>query len=186
MTKGDFIEFAKRLCIYFERKPISMETLNEWFDEIQNIPSEPLPWIAKRIKENESFPRNIPLIVKSHWEQWLTSNPDKNVFNKNYGCDKCKNGYLYVSKWDESLNRWYNITYRCAYCRPPYPQNMALSTIEYLETDGARQPIPYITANGYADSLLIPDNKPDKSNQVKRGPVNSIIKNICDEMELPF
>jgi hypothetical protein len=154
--------FVKNLCEYFERKPISQETFDQWFAEIKHLPEEPLPWIAGKIKVMESFPRNLPIAIKHYWHEWLAANPEKFERDKPLGCSDCNQGYIQVSYFDRSLGRYYNTMFRCAHCKPEFPRAMALATAFELLERGFCKPLGYLTSWKYGDIFPEPNQRPEE------------------------
>ena len=63
---------------YFERKRPNDNTMDLWFDEVRNIPDEPLEWIKGKIfKENDNKPSNLPATMWALYNAWLQANPHK-------------------------------------------------------------------------------------------------------------
>lgn len=71
MTRQDFASFLKGLCSYYGR---TMDLADEttaaqvglWFRVVQELPAEPLDWIALRIQQDcDFFPRNLPKTVRA-------------------------------------------------------------------------------------------------------------------------
>lgn len=182
MTKAEFISFCKDLAIYFERKSISPETLIQWFADVGNVPAEPLPWIAGKIKTLETFPKNLPGAVKKFWQDWLEANPDRQVKERELGCDGCWCGYLQASRFEQSLGGWYNTTFRCAVCKPRYPQSMTMATPEILLSQGWCKPLGYLTAWRYADCLPDHSKVSNSHTMVPRQNIGSMVDNIADGM----
>ena len=55
MTPIQFRAFVFDLSDYYERKRPQDSTLDLWFDEVRNIPDEPLEWIKGKIFKVELF-----------------------------------------------------------------------------------------------------------------------------------
>lgn len=183
MTKAELIKFCKDLAIYFERKSISPETLMQWFADVGNVPAEPLPWIADKIKALDAFPKNFPGAVKRYWQDWFEANPDRRVKERELGCDGCVGGYIQVSRFEQSLRGWYNSTFRCATCKPRYPQSTTMATVDILALQGWCKPLGYLTAWRYADCLPDPDVMlPESKSTIGRGPVDGIINQVAGSL----
>lgn len=185
MEQHIFLEFVHNLCTYFERKHPSTDSLALWYEDLHNIPAEPLPWITSRIKSLDTFPRNLPGNVRRLFSEWFESNPNKRERDREYGCMGCNHGYIHVSQWEKDLGRYYNIMFRCSHCRPPSPSVMAMATIEWLATQGYYQPVGYLSSWKYADCLKIPDLSRE-INLVDRKPVDHIVQDIADQYDYPF
>jgi hypothetical protein len=181
----ELYEFVRKLCLYFERRPPSNETIEQWYPEVEHIPSEPLDWIAVQIKHGDAFPRNLPEAMRLAWSDWWQAHPEKRAKEKELGCENCHLGYLYVSYFDQTMGQWYDTTFRCAYCRPKYPMAMATATVEDLAGRGYCRPISTVLLP-YAKGLPTPTKTEITVKPVKPGPLNTIVEQASGAMELPF
>ena len=78
MVEKVFHDFVKGLCFYYERRDPREETLDLWFQEVKHIPDEPVDWMSEQIRSrHESFPRNLPLVMRELWQQWLEDHPQR-------------------------------------------------------------------------------------------------------------
>lgn len=187
MQKQDLADFCKSLVAYFERKPIQVGTMDQWFQELGNLPADPLPWIAAKIKALDAFPRNLPGAVKHYWGEWLEANPDRREREKELGCTGCLHGYIQVSRFEKSLGRYYNTTFRCARCRPRYPQSMTMATVELLASQGYCKPVGYFhDCWHFADMLPDPEPETQPATPAPRQDLNTMVGAIADAKELPF
>jgi hypothetical protein len=66
----------KHICRYYGKQQPKDETLDEWYRELSNIPSECMPWIEQKIKANE-YPNNPPQAIRKLWFQWLNEHPNR-------------------------------------------------------------------------------------------------------------
>lgn len=99
MTQMHFREFVYDLSDYYERKRPQDSTLDLWFDEVRNIPDEPLEWIKGKIfKENDTKPTNLPAIMWALYNAWLQANPHKRAFAQERDCPDCEGGWLVLQK----------------------------------------------------------------------------------------
>lgn len=105
MKPNELENFTNDLLAYFNQKVKPLPATGRlWFDEIQNIPSESLPFIFSSLKKKESFPKNLPSIMWALFYQWRNENPDKKAFND---CQECEGtGWIIES----------NKAYRCGSC----------------------------------------------------------------------
>jgi len=186
MVESTFTDFIKKICLYFERKQPGMEALEQWYRELQNIPEEPLPWIAKRIKGLESFPRNLPAMIKHLWSEWLDANPNKRARDKEYGCQNCDQGYIRVSRLEETLGKYYDTCFKCSYCLPLFPQTMQKATVNWLYEQGYYKPLTYLTSWKYADNLPDPDKQLPKSKPLPRKNIKTFVNEVAKSLDVPF
>jgi hypothetical protein len=178
----ELFEFVRKLCLYFERKLPSNETIEQWFPEVEHIPAESLEWIYMNLRANDSFPRNLPAAMKQAWSAWWQAHPEKRAKGKELGCDNCHLGYLHVSFFDKTMGHWYDTTFKCAFCRPKYPMAMATATVEDLAGRGYCRPISTVLLP-YAEGLPKPDFR-QKFTSVDREPVSQIVGRVAVGMEV--
>lgn len=186
MKSLELFEFVRKLSLFFERKMPSDDTLLQWLPEVEHIPSEPLEWINKQIMAGDTWPRNLPSAIKKGWHDWWQAHPDRRAKDRILGCDGCHLGYIYVSYFEAGMGNWYDTTFRCANCRPKYPRDMAIATVEQLLREGYCQPIGTIIFP-YAKGLPAPQRDHQvKSAPVNRAPIDRIVGEAASGMELPF
>jgi len=69
---------VKGLCFYYERRDPREETLDLWFQGVKHIPDEPVVWMSEQLRSrHEAFPRNLPLEMRTLWQQWLEDHPQR-------------------------------------------------------------------------------------------------------------
>jgi len=121
----EFTKAIKELGDFYERKSEPKQgTIELWFDKVQSIPSEPVPWIVGRIEQDsESFPRNLPGALWAGFREWMQLNPDKAAHRENKQCVDCEGGLLWVRKYIDG--RVHYAVFECAQCGgdvwPQYP-----------------------------------------------------------------
>ena len=78
MVEKVFHDFVKGLCFYYERRDPREETLDLWFQQVKHIPDEPVAWMSEQIRSrHDLFPRNLPLVMRELWQQWLEDHPHR-------------------------------------------------------------------------------------------------------------
>ena len=83
MVEKVFHDFVKGLCFYYERRDPREETLDLWFKGVKHIPDEPVDWMSEQIRgRHETFPRNLPLVMRELWQQWLEDHPQRRTSRK--------------------------------------------------------------------------------------------------------
>ena len=76
MVEKVFHDFVKGLCFYYERRDPREEALDLWFQQVKHIPDEPVGWMSGQIRgRHESYPRNLPLVMRELWQQWMEDHP---------------------------------------------------------------------------------------------------------------
>jgi hypothetical protein len=63
--KREFLRFIGNLCAYFERKQPSPQTMDFWWEELQEIPSEFYHTIRTYLHDLPMWPRNLPFQVRA-------------------------------------------------------------------------------------------------------------------------
>lgn len=118
MTPIQFRAFVFDLSDYYERKRPQDSTLDLWFDEVRNIPDEPLEWIKTKIfKENDSKPSNIPATMWALYNAWLAAHPEKRARRDNVDCPDCEGGWLVLQKWVEGYRQPISHSAPCGRCK---------------------------------------------------------------------
>jgi hypothetical protein len=80
MVEKIFHDFVKGLCFYYERRDPREEALDLWFQQVKHIPDEPVDWMSEQIRSrHELYPRNLPLVMREPWHQWLEVHPQWRV-----------------------------------------------------------------------------------------------------------
>ena len=117
MLLFDFSNAVNELCDYYERKEPKQGTKDLWFANLKNIPTEALPWIVKKIcQENESFPRNLPGAIQAMYQAWRGAHPEKIAHEQKQDCPDCDDGTIRAWKIGNN-NRAYSYLFRCARCK---------------------------------------------------------------------
>jgi hypothetical protein len=118
MVQSKFVEFVTDVFDYFERKRPNDNTMDLWFDEVRNIPDEPLEWIKGKIfKENDNKPSNLPATMWALYNAWLQANPHKRAFTEEKDCPDCEGGWLVLEKDQDPYRTPISATAPCGRCR---------------------------------------------------------------------
>ena len=135
MVEKTFHDFVKSLCLYYERREPREQTLDLWFREVMQIPDEPLEGIRQQIcRQQEAFPRNLPVLVRELWQKWREDNPRKQAHpHTDLNCREC-DGTGLITGYREG--RAY--AFRCGRCRQSTLHGIPFATA------------PDLTALGYA------------------------------------
>lgn len=75
MDANTFGKLISELSLYFERKPPTQATFQQWVVEMQTIPNSALHTLMGAVKELESWPRNLPNFLKGKYCQVRESDP---------------------------------------------------------------------------------------------------------------
>lgn len=99
MTRFEFMALAESLAAYYSAKTPGSKTIDLWFDMVQNIPAEALPWIEQKIyQEHDLLPRNLPKAIRELFEAWLQANPEKRARKESVDCPDCEGGLLCLTR----------------------------------------------------------------------------------------
>ncbi|MFZ4436791.1 MAG: hypothetical protein ACOYOS_00025 [Syntrophales bacterium] len=135
MELYEYNKLLTELSDYYERKEPKPGTTELWFDKVKKIPDEPLKWIAKKIEsENESFPRNLPLVLWGAYREWQQANPQKMAHKRNIECADCADGLLPVRATKEGIP--YTYVFRCGRCKQSTTQAYPMATRDELMAEG--------------------------------------------------
>lgn len=128
MVQSKFVEFVTDVFDYFERKRPNDNTMDLWFDEVRNIPDEPLEWIKGKIfKENDNKPSNLPATMWALYNAWLQANPHKRAFTEEKDCPDCEGGWLVLQKRVNGYKQPISHSAPCGRCKQlPAAQYMTL------------------------------------------------------------
>jgi hypothetical protein len=114
MELYEFKNALTTLCDFYERKEPKPQSIVLWFEAVKNIPSEPVPWMVKKIEDtNDSFPKNMPGSFWATFNEWKQAHPEKRAFKNYFHCPDCDEGLLLVIK-NDTRGKY---VFRCARCR---------------------------------------------------------------------
>jgi len=118
MTRFEFMALAESLAAYYGVKTPGSKTVDLWFDMVQNIPAEALPWIERKIyQDQDSLPRNLPKAIRELFEAWLQTHPEKRAFVQDRNCPDCDGGWLTLCKPVPGYNVPLSFSAPCGQCR---------------------------------------------------------------------
>ena len=130
MERSDFWNFSQDLAVYYGSEKLSTPTasgkaqLKAWYEQIRNMPAEPLPWIADKIKQSyDIMPKNLPKLMWALWYEWRELNPEKQAERINPEKCDCDGGAILVNK----DGAW--VAVRCLRCMPPLPEGFERADI---------------------------------------------------------
>ena len=133
MELYEFTKALSTLCDFYERKEPKQSTIELWFGLIKRMPSEPIPWIIKKIQEtHETFPKNMTAAFWGTYSEWQQANPDKRAIQSFFDCSDCSEGLIFAKKIIEGKK--YSYVFRCTKCRQNHNQNYpSMSRLELME-----------------------------------------------------
>jgi hypothetical protein len=133
MVEKVFHAFVKGLCFYYERRDPREEALDLWFQAVKHIPDEPMDWISEQIRSrHEAFPKNLPLVMRELWQQWLDDHPHRRT-NRNAGeeCPDC-DGHGLISLFRKGCR----YLFRCGRCKRSNLNGVPVAFLANLEARG--------------------------------------------------
>lgn len=133
MVEKVFHDFVKGLCFYYERRDPREETLDLWFQGVKHIPDEPVDWMSDQIRgRHDAFPRNLPLVMRELWQQWLEDHPQRRT-NRNAGeeCPDCDGAGL-ISLFRNGSR----YLFRCGRCKGSNLNGVPVRLLIDLEAHG--------------------------------------------------
>ena len=78
MDAATFGKLISELSLYFERKPPTQATFQQWLQEMAGVPNTALYNLMGAVKECEAWPRNLPNFLKGkHFQVQESDNPNK-------------------------------------------------------------------------------------------------------------
>ena len=133
MVEKVFHDFVKGLCFYYERRDPREETLDLWFKGVKHIPDEPVDWMSEQIRgRHETFPRNLPLVMRELWQQWLDDHPQRRTSRKTEEpCQDCDDTGL-ISLF-RNRSRY---VFRCGRCKRSNLNGVPVGFLADLEARG--------------------------------------------------
>ncbi|PIP07997.1 MAG: hypothetical protein COX51_05410 [Syntrophobacteraceae bacterium CG23_combo_of_CG06-09_8_20_14_all_50_8] len=133
MVEKAFHDFVKELCFYYERKEPREQALDLWFTEVKHIPDEPLDWMRAQISSrHESYPKNLPVVMRELWQQWLENHPKKRAHGSTTAdCQDC-DGAGIITLYREG----YRYVFRCGKCQQSNLNGIPVAFLANLEVRG--------------------------------------------------
>lgn len=134
MQLHEFTKAVSTLCDFYERKEPKQATIELWFKLVNRMPSEPIPWIIKKIQEtSDSFPRNITATFWGAYGEWQNAHPDKRAGKNYFDCPECSEGLIFA----KSKASRGSYVFRCIRCKKDntaaYPQASRLELLQDYE-----------------------------------------------------
>jgi hypothetical protein len=118
MTWIEFTETIRTVCTYYERKIPNDNAIELWHERVKTIPRESLDWIKRKIfEENDTFPKNLPTVMWSLYNAWLTAHPEKRAFKESVFCPDCEGGWLALQKQVDGYRQPISFSAPCGKCR---------------------------------------------------------------------
>ena len=137
MREEAFAHAVNEIAAFLGSKEVPPHTKSAWFDKVQNIPDEALPYIIAKITDDvDSMPRNLPKVFKEKFRAWQMENPNKCAAVVQQGCQDCELGILFLERTDER-GGVHTGTIFCQ-CYSGNAGYVGRSTLAYMERQGWR------------------------------------------------
>lgn len=137
MRDDSFAHAVNEIAAFLGSKEVPPHTKAAWFDKVQNIPEEALPYIVAKITDEvDAMPRNLPKVFKEKFRAWQMENPGKVAVVEQQGCQDCESGVLFLERTDER-GGVHTGTIFCQ-CYQGSAGYLGRSTLAYMERQGWR------------------------------------------------
>lgn len=137
MREEAFAHAVNEIAAFLGSKEVPPHTKSAWFDKVQNMPDEALPYIVAKITDEvDSMPRNLPKVFKEKFRCWQMENPNKCAAVVEQGCRDCESGVLFLERPD-AKGRMQTASVFCQ-CYSGNSGYLGRSTLAYMERQGWR------------------------------------------------
>lgn len=132
MREEAFAHAVNEIAAFLGSKEVPPHTKSAWFDKVQNIPDEALPYIIAKITDDvDSMPRNLPKVFKEKFRAWQMENPNKCAAVVEQGCKDCESGVLFLERGGVTAAVF-------CQCYTGSAGYLGRSTLAYMERQGWR------------------------------------------------
>ena len=137
MRDENFMHAVNEICAFLGSKEIPAHTKAAWFQKVESIPDEAIPYIVAKITDEvDAMPRNLPKVFKEKFRAWQMENPGKVAVVEQQGCRDCESGILFLERTDER-GQIHTGTIFCQ-CYQGSTGYLGRSTLAYMERQGWR------------------------------------------------
>ena len=114
MDAATFGKLISELSLYFERKPPTQATFQQWVEEVQHIPNSAFHSLMGYVKELEVWPKNLPNFLRTKYSQTRETDSSqyaihpRRLWPHKYAdmkCQVCKGAGLYKFPMDWPVRR---------------------------------------------------------------------------------
>ena len=137
MRDENFMHAVNEICAFLGSKEIPAHTKAAWFQKVESIPDEAIPYIVAKITDEvDAMPRNLPKVFKEKFRAWQRENPGKVAVVEQPGCRDCESGVLFLERTDERGG----VHTGCIFCQCYQGSTgyLGRSTLAYMERQGWR------------------------------------------------
>jgi hypothetical protein len=108
----------------------SSDVIAAWFERVERIPSEAVPFITRRITDDaERMPKNLPKLFRELYWQWMAEHPRQSAPAQEHFCGQCYDGILWLRRGDATAAIF------CA-CYRGNPGQVGRSTLATMREQG--------------------------------------------------
>ena len=99
MRDENFMHAVNEIAAFLGSKEIPAHTKAAWFQKVENIPDEAIPYIVAKITdEADAMPRNLPKAFNEKYRAWQMEHPEKFTHVEQRGCRDCESGILWLER----------------------------------------------------------------------------------------
>lgn len=100
MTLDDFTRALAEIGRYLGSPlPADADVLAAWFERVERIPSEAVPYIVRRITDDaERMPKNPPKLFRALHLEWQAAHATPAAPVRQPGCRDCYDGLIWLEK----------------------------------------------------------------------------------------
>ena len=99
MRDDSFAHAVNEIAAFLGSREVPPHTKAAWFEKVQHIPDEALPFIVSKITDDvDAMPRNLPKIFKEKFRAWQMEHPEKVAAESEQGCADCESGVLHLER----------------------------------------------------------------------------------------
>ena len=154
MRDENFMHAVNEIAAFLGSKEIPAHTKAAWFQKVENIPDEAIPYIVAKITDEvDAMPRNLPKVFKEKFRAWQMENPDKVAVIEQHGCRDCESGVLFLERTDER-GQVHTGTIFCQ-CYQGSAGYLGRSTLAYMAQQGWRSTKAAKIGTGHGDKAAI-------------------------------
>jgi hypothetical protein len=99
MREENFAHAVNQIAAFLGSREAPAHTKVAWFEKVQNIPEEALPFIVEKLTDEcDTMPRNLPKAFREKFRAWQMENPGKVASVDEKGCRDCEAGILFLER----------------------------------------------------------------------------------------
>jgi hypothetical protein len=185
ITKHQFNELVTSLSVYFEHKTPSIGAIDAWYEKVQWVNTGSMPFIYKRMTDDEYWPKNFAGKVQEYYYIWKKSQQQE---KKEYpSCQDCLNGLLPMTKNAEGFDYKLTFAFRCGRCKVRETEiQIPMETLDVLLSKGYTEDWPLTMDK--VERKRLNDNKdiPFTEDMLNRLTGEIMQPPLFEDTEIPF